>query len=309
MEGDLDLRRLGYFVAVAEEGSFQGAAKTLHIAQSALSRRVHELEDEVGSPLFLRLPRGAQLLPAGEILLEHARLILGNVADAKAHLARYLMGRSGTIRIGMTGLAGQLRFIGDAFAAFGKVAADVEVVVKIVTSRGEVLNLLRSGQIDVALVQGNVSEQGLVSQRIRSFDGLVAMPVGHPLSSGAEVDVKQFAEYPILSFSRELDSVAFDRIVSACVAVGIRPQIVQQIPLEPVRLALVAAGMGISVVSSSIHERPYPAGLYFRPLVGIDFDAGLDLAWRNASDGPALQLLATSLIDAAHAAECAAAQA
>ncbi len=303
----MDLRRLHYFVTVAEEGSFQGAANVLHVAQSALSRRIHELEEEVGSPLFLRLPRGAQLLPAGEILLQHARLILESVADAKAHLARYAAGRSGTVRIGMTGVAGQLRFVGEAFTAFGKIANDVEVIVKIVTGRGDVLHHLRSGQIDIALVQGDVSEPGLVSQRIRSFDSLVVMPSEHPLSHKDEVSISEFAEYPILSFPRELDSVAFDRIISACIAVGVQPRIAQQIPLEPVRLALVAAGMGISIISASIHERPHPTGLCFRRLVGIDFDAGLYLVRRNVSDGPAVQLLARSLVGAAQSAEEAAA--
>ena len=299
----MDLRRLHYFVTIAEEGSFQSAANVLHVAQSALSRRIHELEEELGLPLFLRLPRGAQLLPAGEILLRHARPILESVADAKAHLARYAAGRSGTVRIGMTGLAGQLRFVGEAFKAFGAITDDVEVIVKIVNSRGEVLHHLRTGQIDLALVQGNVSEPGLVAERIRTFDSLVVMPSDHPLSERAEVSVADLAAYPILSFSRELDTVAFDKIVAACVAAGAQPRIVQEIPMETVRLALVAANMGISIASTSIHERPYPEGLCFRPFVGIDFDAGLYLVRRKSSDGPAVELLTKAISDAAEKAQ------
>lgn len=302
----MDLRRLQYFVSVAEEGSFQRAADTLHVAQSALSRRVHELEEEVGAPLFLRLPRGTQLLPAGEILLRHARLILESVADAKAHLARYAAGQSGTVRIGTTGQAGQLKFVGDALAAFGKAAPDVEVVVKIVTTRAEVLQNLRGGEIDIALVQGRVNESGLASRRIRSFNCLLAMPVGHPLCEKKEIGIADLADCPILSFSRELDSIAFDTIVATCLAVGIQPRIVQQIPLEPVRLALVAAGMGLSVVSSSIYERPYPPGLSFRRLVGVALDAGLDLTWRDGADGPAIQSLVATIMEAASVAERAA---
>ena len=299
----MDLRRLHYFVTIAEEGSFQNAANVLHVAQSALSRRIHELEEELGLPLFLRLPRGAQLLPAGEVLLRHARPILESVADAKAHMARYAAGRSGTVRIGMTALAGQLRFVGEAFMAFGKITDDVEVIVKIVTSRGEVLQHLRTGQIDLALVQGDVSESGLVAERIRTFDSLVAMPVHHPLSGRDKVSVVDLATYPILSFSRELDTVAFDKIVAACVAAGAQPRIVQEIPMETVRLALVAANMGISITSSSIHERPHPQGLCFRRFVGIDFDAGVYLAQRQSGEGPAVQLLAKVIGEAAKRAQ------
>ena len=203
----------------------------------------------------------------------------------------------------MTGLAGQLRFVGEAFTAFGNMTDDVEVIVKIVTSRGEVLQHLRTGQIDLALVQGNVSDPGLVAERIRTFDSLAVMPTGHPLSDKFEVSVADLAAYPILSFSRELDTIAFDNIVAACVAVGAQPRIVQEIPMETVRLALVAANMGISIASTSIHERPHPEGLCFRPFVGIDFDAGLYLVRRKSSDGPAVELLTKAISDAAEKAQ------
>ena len=203
----------------------------------------------------------------------------------------------------MTGLAGQLRFVGEAFKAFGTITDDVEVIVKIVNSRGEVLHHLRSGQIDLAVVQGDVGEPGLVAERIRTFDSLVVMPSDHPLSERADVSVADLAAYPILSFSRELDTVAFDKIVAACVAAGAQPRIVQEIPMETVRLALVAANMGISIASTSIHERPHPEGLCFRRFVGIDFDTGLYLVRRKSSDGPAVQLLAKTIGDAAERAQ------
>ena len=72
----MELRHFRYFVAVAEERSFAQAARRLRVAQPALSKQIHDLEAELGVPLFERLPRGVRLTPAGEAFLADARATL-----------------------------------------------------------------------------------------------------------------------------------------------------------------------------------------------------------------------------------------
>ena len=79
----VSLAQIEYFVAVAEERHVGRAARRLHIAQPPLSRQIKSLEDELGTRLFARTPRGMDLLPAGEAFLRHARAILAEIDAAK----------------------------------------------------------------------------------------------------------------------------------------------------------------------------------------------------------------------------------
>jgi DNA-binding transcriptional LysR family regulator len=78
----VSLAQIRYFVAVAEEGNVGRAAQRLHVAQPPLSRQIRALEDEIGTALFQRTPRGMRLLPSGEAFLGHARTILETVDRA-----------------------------------------------------------------------------------------------------------------------------------------------------------------------------------------------------------------------------------
>jgi DNA-binding transcriptional LysR family regulator len=84
----VSLAQIRYFVAVAEEQHVTRAAQRLRIAQPPLTRAIRSLEDEIGTPLFTRMPRGVRLLPAGEVFLTRAREILRAVDDAVREVRR-----------------------------------------------------------------------------------------------------------------------------------------------------------------------------------------------------------------------------
>src|SRR3954452_20599621 len=98
----MDLRQLGYVVALAEERSFTRAASRLHVAQPALSQQIAKLEAEVGLPLVDRTTRRVATTEAGERLVEHARRVLKQVDVAREDLADLAGVRGGRLTIGTT---------------------------------------------------------------------------------------------------------------------------------------------------------------------------------------------------------------
>jgi LysR family nitrogen assimilation transcriptional regulator len=100
MEAGMDLRQLRYFVAIAERGGFGAAASALHIAQSALSRHIKQLEHELGGALFERGARGVAVTESGKVLLARGRWLLGAIDDIKAEVRTENREPGGTVRLG-----------------------------------------------------------------------------------------------------------------------------------------------------------------------------------------------------------------
>ena len=101
----MELRHLRYFVAVAETRHFNRAAERQHMAQPPLSQAIRQLEAELGVELLTRTTRHVALTPAGEVLYVDALRILAEVADSTVRMRHFAEGRSGVLRLGLTGVA------------------------------------------------------------------------------------------------------------------------------------------------------------------------------------------------------------
>src|SRR4029078_6525135 len=96
---DLDVRHLKLIVAVTEEKSVTRAGEVLHLTQSALSHQLREIEEKLGTPLFLRMNKKMILTPAGERLLFTARQVLEEMKRAEDHIAEMASNKQGTLRL------------------------------------------------------------------------------------------------------------------------------------------------------------------------------------------------------------------
>lgn len=184
---NLDLRHLRYFVAVAEELSFTTAAVRLHMAQPPLSRTIRSIEEELGVKLFERTTRQVELTPAGRVLLEEARTILGGVDEAISKTRQAGRIDKHRIRIGFRPAASLplLEPIVRSFRAhFPQIVVDP---VRIEWS--DQIECLLDGRADVAFVLEPVNHPDITVTPLLSAPRAVGMPRDHPLGNRSHVEI------------------------------------------------------------------------------------------------------------------------
>ena len=147
----MNLRQLDYFLAVLRTGSFTAAAELLSVAQPTLTKSIHALEQELGSKLFERLPRGVAPTPAGEALHRHAERVGAQVKDAVAELRSLRGGAGGPVAIG-AGPSWLRSHLPEAIAAV--VAANPGVKVSVIGGfDDQLLKALRAGELDFVVAE------------------------------------------------------------------------------------------------------------------------------------------------------------
>ena len=247
----MELRHLRYFVAVAEELHFGRAAARLHLAQPPLSRQIRDLEEELGATLFDRNRRAVALTAAGTAFLEEVRHVFEGVERAAETARRAHRGEIGGLRIGYVG---SVAYSGlpEIVRAYRARLPSVEVRMQEMSPAGQVEALL-AGRLDVGFARGPVDEPALEVQAVLDEPLVAALPSEHVLASRATVPLRALALEPFLVTARARGPGYHDYVLTVCRRAGFSPRIVQEGSHFDV-LSLVAAGMGVALVPSSLRE-------------------------------------------------------
>src|SRR4051794_5294354 len=239
---DLDLRKLRYFVAVAEELHFGRAAERLHIAQPVLSRQIRALEDELRAQLFERTKRATELTPAGRQLLDDARPLLA-AADATRRRVVQAARGSKTFPIGfMPGLT-----VTEAVRAFGATHPDIDVEL-IRTTWNDQVDVLHDGRADVSLVRLPIDQAGLTVRPLFDEPRVAMLPSDHRLAGKPVIDITDLADEHLL---QDPDAVPEWRDIAR----ELRTRTAKPIPMMrsvEEKLEHVATGRGISIIPLSV---------------------------------------------------------
>ncbi|MGW0086380.1 LysR family transcriptional regulator [Streptomyces sp. NPDC003393] len=272
---DLDLRKLRYFVAVAEELHFGRAAERLHIAQPVLSRQIRSLEDELGAAVFDRDRRGTLLTPAGEQLLEDAVPLLAS-AEALVRRVKAAARDTPTLTIGfMPGIT-----VTSAMAVFTSRHPDVTVRL-LRTTWDDQVEVLLDGRADVSVVRLPVDRHGLRVRTLFQEPRVVVLPAGHRLADRASVTVGDLASEHLL---QDPEAVPEWRDVASELHEKRRPEVPAIRQVEE-KLELVASGAGICVIplsTATFYTRPDVVPL---PVEGIG-PSEVALAWVASRRSP-----------------------
>jgi DNA-binding transcriptional LysR family regulator len=255
----VDLRQLEILQAIAETGSFTACGRKLNVSQSAISRQILLLEEELGEPLFLRVGRQVRMTPAAESLVQLGQRVFLDVRETVGAITDRTRDLRGTLRLS-GGMTVCLYVFPPLLKHLKRVHPMLDVRLTVATA-GRSVQEIRAGRIDAGLLTLPVEESDLVTVPILSEELLVVTPPTHPLAKRRRVAPKDLEGLPFVLF--EIGSATRKVIDSFFAVEGIEPTIVMDTENVEIIKAMVKTGLGIGIVPYQAVAREVRAGQLF----------------------------------------------
>ncbi|RSM69336.1 LysR family transcriptional regulator [Amycolatopsis sp. WAC 01375] len=286
---EIQVRHLRVICEIASHGSLNRAAAGLGLGQPALSHQLRRIERMVGGPLFHRDQRGVRPTELGALILRRAKVIVLTFDELEHDFHRRGSETDTSIRIGWNDSALASPLLGGLRDLF----TDRPVRTRADSSRTRLLAQVSHRAIDLALIMICGKRVLPVPPGVRTMTlvrepSFVAVPAGHRLATGKEIDLAELAgEDWIVSSGGDGCRAVFREM---CLAHGFDPRITHDVDVDVTREHLVAGGYGVSLVQPT---RPEVDGLVIRPLTGSPMKLRHVLAWHEAGPCvPGIQELA-----------------
>ncbi len=240
----MDLQQLRYFLSVVRTGSFVRAAEEESVTQPSLSQQIKKLESSLGAPLFDRLGRGIRLTSYGAALVGRAEEILRSVREAEKEMTSLKQPDRGRLTVGV--IPTVLPYaMARPMAEFRKLAPMVELEVRETTTE-KLLDALRAGEVDVAVLALPVRQPEIVCAELFREPLMVAVPEGHELAARPRLAVPQLLSERMLLL-REGHCLR-DDVLTVCNRANVQfRQVFESDHLASI-FSLVANGFGVSIV-------------------------------------------------------------
>jgi LysR family transcriptional regulator for metE and metH len=274
---DLELRHLRLVLTVATDGSLTAAADRLHLTQSALSHQLRDIEDRLGTPLFLRRNRRMIPTPAGQRVLESATSILSEIERTEADVKSLATNRQGLLRVA-TECYTCYHWLPSALQEFARTCPGVDVRIE-VEATARPVSALVAGKLDLALMTTPVRDRRLATSTLFRDELLVLAGKNHPLAEKGIVRPRDLAGQTLYTYSPKEETYVFQKLMAPA---GIEP-IVRQVQLTEVIIEMVRAGLGVAVLARWVVQ-PY---LDSRSIVGLRLtDRGFHRQWHAVVPRP-----------------------
>src|SRR5665213_1338108 len=290
----MELRHLRYFVAVAEARSLKLAAEEkLNTTQPSLSRQIRDLEDEVGTPLFIRGAKGVELTPAGRVFLDHARVMLSQ-AEAAVQSARQIayptvpsLSMGFMIGHDTTWLPAALKLIRNELP-------NIHVVISTQNSPQLAAAILHGG-IDVAFLRREDGTDDIEFRTLIEEQFKVFLPSEHPLAAKKKITLQEIARERFISVSGTALSISgkqpalrrtIDRFLREN-GIEIKPS--YEVDNLGGVMSLIASTGGVALLP--LYAKTFlPDAVTTRPLDGLGLKIDLSIGYRKANTSPILKL-------------------
>jgi DNA-binding transcriptional LysR family regulator len=281
----MELRQIRFFMAVAEERHFGRAAERMYIAQPALSQHIRRLERELGVELFDRSGRHVRLTPAGEAFLEVAQRISRQVDEAPVAARRAEAGEAGSLGVGVQ-MAVAAPVLSVLLSHWNRLRPAVRPRLT-AGQAGELVDLVRRRELDVAVVDGPVTDRSLTSALVVEDRLVLVLPADHRLAREETVAFSSLRGEQFVAVTRHCSVSLHDRFIELCGAAGFSPEVTLEVDDPELLPMAVAAGLGIGLAASvSVAARVMP-GLICRPVA--DARAVIPLVAVSARHGATAQ--------------------
>jgi DNA-binding transcriptional LysR family regulator len=253
----MEIRQLRAFVNIAEAHTFTAAAERVHVTQAAISMQIRQLEQEVGSPLFIRTPRRVVLTEAGEKLLVRARTILREHDTALSEMAELAGAERGRLRVG----SASARVSSDALPRILKELRrqhpQAEISVSSGTSEALVKQLL-AGDLDTAFVSLPVEMRGIETEMLGSDELVAIASPRHPLAKQRVISAFALAGEKLILGERGGNT---RRLIDEFFAkAGLRPTVAMELSRQAAIIRMVEADLGVGIVQKHAARDEVTAG-------------------------------------------------
>ena len=284
----MELRQLRLFSAVAEELHFGRAALRLHLSQPGLTYQIQRLERDLGFRLFDRSKRRVELTLAGEALFDGAQVLLSEADQLVETARRVARGEVGVLRIGCVASV-----LYSLFPAVVRTTRETYPDVQLIVAEkktGDQIKALQTGRLDVGLI--HLPSSGppeleivpLFTERVG-----IALPDSHRLAGQETISLADLAHDSFVLFLRDLEPDTYDHFFQTCASVGFAPTVSQEAANVQTLLVMVASGLGVAFVPTSVMDSAARPGVVFRQVTPAP-EIATAIAWLRGNTSPAVAL-------------------
>ncbi|HAX68129.1 MAG TPA: hypothetical protein DCY14_00850 [Anaerolineae bacterium] len=260
----MEIHQLTYFVAVAETGSFSRAAERCNIAQPSLSQQIQKLEQELGEPLFDRLPRKVVLTDAGRTLLPRAVSILSDLQDIKHTLNQNADAGHGLLNVGFIPTIAPF-VLPRVIQRFSQEFPNARLTVQEDLTETIVRNLL-DGKLDVGITSMPIHHRLIRTQELLTEPLLVASAKENDFITRTSIHVKELDDFPFIALS-EMHCLG-EQVQSFCHRQNLELKIVCDTSQLTTVKNCVEIGLGVSLVPRALALSDKSQQVNYRPLNG-----------------------------------------
>jgi DNA-binding transcriptional LysR family regulator len=291
----ISLKQFKYFVEIVEAGSYSRAAEKLYVAQSALSRQIKELEDELQTQLLTRDARQFELTPAGQLFFERAKRILEDIDDTVVQARQVGQGAQGVIRLQHSSSVILTPQLTSALSQLLDEFPGVTLDVSMLPSENQTLEI-EEGRADIGLLRlptlrrhPHIHVREISTERL-----MVAVSQHSPLAALDNIELAALSEQAFISIPHKDRGGLSYLVANLCLEQGFFPKPARALSRKSSQLNLIEANLGIAIVPECMRLTA-PAGVRFVTLAQSQLMTSVGLACRREAD-PLVAAFADALV-------------